>query len=84
MSQLYNQIIELRKEINQHNYNYYVLDNPTISDTEFDFKLKKLENLEKEYKKENAEMDDYLEWREKLKMGNVSDEEFINILNTRF
>ena len=46
MSQLYNQIIELRKEINQHNYNYYVLDNPTISDTEFDVKLKELENLE--------------------------------------
>ncbi|MDY0054604.1 MAG: NAD-dependent DNA ligase LigA, partial [Bacteroidales bacterium] len=58
MSQLYNQIIELRKEINQHNYNYYVLDNPTISDTEFDFKLKELESLETEYKKENPEMDD--------------------------
>lgn len=58
MSQLYNQIIELRKEINQHNYNYYVLDNPTISDTEFDFKLKELENLETEYKKENPQVDD--------------------------
>ena len=27
----------LRKELNEHNYNYYVLDNPTISDYEFVF-----------------------------------------------
>lgn len=38
----------LRKEINQHNYNYYVLDNASISDFEFDHKLKELEKLEKE------------------------------------
>lgn len=36
----------LREELNQHNYNYYVLDNPTISDLEFDTKLKKLQELE--------------------------------------
>jgi len=41
------QIIEsLRKELEQHNYNYYVLDNPTISDFEFDQKLKQLQKLE--------------------------------------
>jgi DNA ligase (NAD+) len=38
----------LRTELNQHNYNYYVLDNPIISDFEFDQKLKELERLEKE------------------------------------
>ncbi|TDS58876.1 NAD-dependent DNA ligase LigA [Myroides indicus] len=38
----------LRTELNQHNYNYYVLDNPIISDFEFDKKLKELERLEKE------------------------------------
>ena len=38
----------LRKELNQHNYNYYVLDNASISDFEFDIKLKELEKLEKE------------------------------------
>jgi DNA ligase (NAD+) len=41
-------IIELRNELNRHNYNYYVLDNATISDFEFDIKLKELEKLEQE------------------------------------
>ncbi|MQP52535.1 MULTISPECIES: NAD-dependent DNA ligase LigA [unclassified Flavobacterium] len=39
-------IKNLREELNQHNYNYYVLDNPTISDFEFDQKLKQLQDLE--------------------------------------
>ena len=41
-------IKQLREELHQHNYNYYVLDNPTISDFEFDLKLKELEKLEEE------------------------------------
>ena len=41
-------IESLRDELNQHNYNYYVLDNATISDFEFDIKLKELEKLENE------------------------------------
>ncbi len=41
-------ILALREELNQHNYNYYVLDNPTISDFEFDVKLKELKKLEDE------------------------------------
>ncbi len=36
----------LREELNQHNYNYYVLDNPTISDYDFDVKLSELQILE--------------------------------------
>lgn len=43
------EIVSLRNELNQHNYNYYVLDNPTISDFEFDQKLKKLQDLEEKY-----------------------------------
>ncbi len=39
-------ISALREELNQHNYNYYVLDTPTISDFEFDVKLKTLQDLE--------------------------------------
>lgn len=39
----------LREELNQHNYNYYILDNPTISDYEFDLKLKELQELEQQY-----------------------------------
>ncbi|MBE7629587.1 NAD-dependent DNA ligase LigA [Tenacibaculum piscium] len=38
----------LRDELNQHNYKYYVLDNATISDYDFDIKLKELANLEAE------------------------------------
>ncbi|PSG88452.1 NAD-dependent DNA ligase LigA [Aurantibacter aestuarii] len=40
------QIQSLREELRQHNYNYYVLDNPTIEDYEFDIKLKQLQELE--------------------------------------
>ncbi|MEO8235378.1 MAG: NAD-dependent DNA ligase LigA [Flavobacterium sp.] len=36
----------LREELNLHNYNYYVLDNPTISDYDFDVKLSELQSLE--------------------------------------
>ncbi|WP_299127706.1 NAD-dependent DNA ligase LigA [uncultured Winogradskyella sp.] len=39
-------IESLRDELRQHNYNYYILDNPTISDYEFDVKLKELQALE--------------------------------------
>lgn len=42
-------IEELRREINRHNHNYYVLNAPEIGDREFDFLLKELEKLEKEY-----------------------------------
>jgi DNA ligase (NAD+) len=42
-------IESLREELHQHNYNYYVLDNATISDFEFDMKLKELEKLEEEF-----------------------------------
>jgi DNA ligase (NAD+) len=36
----------LRQELREHNHNYYVLDNPTISDYEFDIMLKELRELE--------------------------------------
>jgi len=40
---------ELTAELKQHNYDYYVLANPTISDREFDMKLKELEKLEQAF-----------------------------------
>ena len=40
------QIESLRKELEQHNYNYYVLSQPVISDWEFDLKMKELQELE--------------------------------------
>ncbi|MFD2432364.1 NAD-dependent DNA ligase LigA [Mesonia maritima] len=39
-------IISLREELQEHNYNYYVLDQPEISDYDFDMKLKELQELE--------------------------------------
>ena len=36
----------LREELNLHNHNYYVLDKPTLTDYEFDMKLKELQDLE--------------------------------------
>jgi DNA ligase (NAD+) len=44
-----NTIQNLREELNQHNHNYYVLDQPTISDYEFDLKLAQLQNLENQH-----------------------------------
>ncbi len=47
----------LREELQQHNYNYYVLDKPQISDYEFDMKLKELQELEEnhpEFQDENS------------------------------
>ena len=40
------EIKNLREEINKHNYNYYVLDNPTISDFEYDSLYNRLKELE--------------------------------------
>ena len=37
---------QLRQQLNEHNYRYYVLDDPTISDFEYDRLLRQLEDLE--------------------------------------
>ena len=39
------EIKNLRDEINKHNYNYYVADNPTISDFEYDTLFSRLKKL---------------------------------------
>ena len=49
MNSVQQQINSLRKVLNRHNHEYYVLDNATISDYEFDIKLKELEALEEAY-----------------------------------
>ncbi|WP_242131976.1 NAD-dependent DNA ligase LigA [Aestuariivivens marinum] len=46
MNNIKQHIEKLREELRQHNYNYYVLDHATISDYEFDIKLKELQELE--------------------------------------
>ncbi len=50
-------IDQLRAELHLHNYNYYVLNAPEISDKEFDDKMRELQDLEKEhpeYQDENS------------------------------
>ncbi|MCE5218739.1 NAD-dependent DNA ligase LigA, partial [bacterium] len=39
----------LRNEINEHNYNYYVLDAPVVSDAEYDRLFRRLQELEGQY-----------------------------------
>ena len=46
MNNIQQHIQNLRNELREHNYNYYVLDNPTIPDYDFDIKLKELQELE--------------------------------------
>ena len=43
------QLEQLRRELNEHNYAYYVLDDPSISDFEYDRLLRRLEELEGEH-----------------------------------
>lgn len=47
MSAISRLIVDLRQQLNEHNYRYYVLDDPVISDGEYDLLLRELENLEK-------------------------------------
>ncbi|MFA6863148.1 MAG: NAD-dependent DNA ligase LigA, partial [Dysgonamonadaceae bacterium] len=43
------QIEQLRNRLHEHNYNYYVLSQPEITDFEFDSLMRQLTELEKEY-----------------------------------
>lgn len=43
------EIDDLRRELREYNHSYYVLNQPQISDKEFDMKMKKLEQLEAEH-----------------------------------
>jgi DNA ligase (NAD+) len=49
LEQVKKRIEELRAEINHHNYRYYVLDSPEISDAEYDEMMRELQELEAEY-----------------------------------
>ena len=40
---------KLREKVNYHNYRYYVLDNPEVTDAEYDRLMRELESLEREY-----------------------------------
>ena len=39
-------ILQLRNELHEHNYNYYILNAPVITDQEFDSLMRELQDLE--------------------------------------
>ena len=43
------EINTLCDKLNWHNYRYYVLDDPTMDDRDYDLKLRELEELEKDH-----------------------------------
>lgn len=43
------ELLSLRQSLHQHNYNYYVLNAPTIGDQEFDMQMHRLQELESKY-----------------------------------
>ena len=49
MDEIQKRVEILRKEIEKHNYNYYVLNKPSISDFEFDLLLAELQAIEDKY-----------------------------------
>ncbi|MHB8482420.1 MAG: NAD-dependent DNA ligase LigA [Nitrospiria bacterium] len=49
MDPILKEISELREQINRHNYLYYILDQPEVSDAEYDRLFKRLVDLEKKY-----------------------------------
>ena len=48
-SKLQTEISRLRKTLEEHNYAYYVLDNPTVSDAEYDRLFRRLQDMEREH-----------------------------------
>ena len=69
-------IDELRQEIEKHNHNYYVLDNPTISDFEYDALMRELKKLEEEnpqYKSDTSPT---------VRVGGVALKEFNQVTHT--
>lgn len=46
LEQIKSRIAQLREQLNQYSYQYYILDNPSVSDYEFDMLLRELEALE--------------------------------------
>jgi DNA ligase (NAD+) len=90
-------IEKLRKEIEEHNYNYYVLDKPVITDFEFDLLMNELETLEKmfpEFMSDNSptgkvgsdltnDFKQYVHEYPMLSLGNTYNEDELRDFNNR-
>ncbi|MDE6383927.1 MAG: NAD-dependent DNA ligase LigA [Paramuribaculum sp.] len=77
MDSVKQQIETLREALNRHNYNYYVLNQPEISDKEFDMLLKELEKLERDH----PEFDDPLSPTHRV--GSDLTKGFVQVLHER-
>ncbi|MDE6783365.1 MAG: NAD-dependent DNA ligase LigA, partial [Paramuribaculum sp.] len=77
MDSVKQQIEALREALNRHNYNYYVLNQPEISDKEFDMLLKELEKLERDH----PEFDDPLSPTHRV--GSDLTKGFVQVLHER-
>ena len=62
----------LTSELNEHNYRYYVLSSPTISDYDFDMMLKELEKLEQELADADTDYQHFLETVQEIKAEYVN------------
>lgn len=76
MPEIKNKIEELAKKINDYNYDYYVLNEPKISDYDFDMLLKELEHLEQE-------TGFILPWSPTQRVGSDLQKEFKDVTRTR-
>lgn len=70
-------IMQLRRELHEHNYKYYVLNQPTISDQDFDFLMKELQQLEERH----PELDDPNSPTQRV--GSDLNQEFLQVKHKR-
>ncbi|KAA6344870.1 DNA ligase [termite gut metagenome] len=73
MTNVKEKIDKLRAELHRHNYNYYVLNEPVISDKEFDDKMYELQELEQavpDYRDENSPT---------MRVGSDSNKDFVQV-----
>ena len=66
-------IYQLREELHTHNYNYYVLNSPVISDIEFDHMMRELQDLEAKYP------ETYDENSPTMRVGSDINEDFVQV-----
>ena len=66
-------IYQLREELHTHNYNYYVLNSPVISDIEFDHLMRELQDLEAKYP------ETYDENSPTMRVGSDISKEFVQV-----
>ena len=66
-------IYQLREELHTHNYNYYVLNSPVISDIEFDHMMRELQDLEAKY------LETYDENSPTMRVGSDINKDFVQV-----